>query len=112
MRNPRPSWQLDDCPEWCAVDHREDDHPDDRSHRTDASAVPVIARSRRFENDALVFELEAMEFEVGASRRDGEADTWIYVGAGGGQQLEVSRESAERLIRAITIQLRALHDGN
>ncbi len=79
MTNRRPSWQLDDCPAWCAVEHREDDHPDDRSHRTDAPTVPVIARSRRFD-DGLVFETEATEFEVGAPRRDGDAETSIYAG--------------------------------
>jgi hypothetical protein len=111
MTNPRPSWQRDECPAWCAVDHREDDHPDDRSHRTDTPAVPVIARARRFD-DGLVFETGAMEFEVGVSRPDGEVDTWIYVGAGPGQQLEVSRESAKRLLRALDAQLRATRDGD
>ena len=109
MMNPRPSWQLDDCPAWCAVDHSEEDHPDDRSHRTDAPSVPVIARTRRFD-DGLAFETEAMDFEVGMSRRDGDADTWIYVGAGGEQQIEVSRESARRLLRALDARLRATRD--
>jgi hypothetical protein len=105
MTNRRPSWQLDDCPAWCVVDHREDDHPDDRVHRTDAPSVPVIARSRRFDPD-LTFEVDAADFEVGVSRRDGDVETWIYVGGGSGQQIEITRESAARLVRALNIQFR------
>jgi hypothetical protein len=106
MTNRRPSWQLDDCPAWCEIDHREEDHPDDRVHRTEAPSVPVIARSRRFD-DGLRYEVGAMDFEVGVSRRDGEVETWIYVGGETGQQIEVTRESAARLLRALDVQLRA-----
>jgi hypothetical protein len=106
MISRRPSWQLDDCPAWCAIDHRQEDHPDDRVHRTEAPSVPVIARSRRFDGE-LRYEIAAMDFEVGMSRRDGEAETWIYVGGETEQPIEVTRESAARLLRALNIQLRA-----
>ncbi|SJM59441.1 hypothetical protein [Gulosibacter sp. 10] len=41
------------------------------------------------------------EYEIGLSRADGSTETWVYIGAGPGEYLEVSVESARRLIAAL-----------
>jgi hypothetical protein len=93
-----PTWQVDPCPEWCASAHHEDDHPDDRVHRSEGIAVPAVIRSRRLTATRVVFDEEATVLEVGISRVDGSNDTWLYLGAGPGRELEVSAGTAMRLL--------------
>jgi hypothetical protein len=93
-----PTWQVDPCPEWCADVHREDDHPDDRVHRSEGIAVPAVIRSRRLTATRVVFDVEATAVEVGISRVDGDSDTWLYMGAGPGRELEVSVGTAPHLL--------------
>ena len=104
----RPSWQVDACPVWCAGGHREGDHPDDRQHRSASFAVPVVVRSTELAGDRLVRSVEAAEFEVGLSSVDGERETWLYLGDGPDRSLELSAESARRLIDAAAARLAAL----
>lgn len=94
----QPSWQNDPCPRWCAGDHLESDLPEDRVHRAPGVAVPVV--SRRTDTD-LVRTAHPEEYEIGLSRADGSTETWVYIGAGPGEYLEVSVESARRLIAAL-----------
>ena len=101
MDESRPSWQVDECPPWCAGGHHELDHPDDRVHRSSWAAVPVVARRSWFEGEVLRRTAEGAEFEVGLSRIDGEQDVWLYVGSGPALSIEVTAESAERLVVAM-----------
>ena len=103
----RPSWQVDACPSWCRGDHGEHDHPDDRVHRSDSVAVPVVGRRTVFEGASIRREVHATEFDVALSRPDGECETWLYVGAGPAMSLDVTAESAERLVRHIVDTLRS-----
>lgn len=98
MVTERPSWQVDPCPSWCAGEHGEHDHPDDRQHRSASFSVAVIARRTQLEPERLVRTAEPTEFEVGLSRSDGEQDTWLYIGEGPGMSIEISAESARRLL--------------
>jgi hypothetical protein len=97
----RPSWQVDPCPAWCAGGHAEHDHPDDRVHRSPAVAVPVVTRRTAFDGPELRRSTQAAEFEVAVSRVDGEKETWAYVGDGPAMFIEVTTESAARLIDAL-----------
>jgi len=99
--NTRPSWQLDACPHWCTGGHAEHDHPDDRVHRSAALAVPVVARRTIFDSGELRRSERATEFEVAVSRVDGETATWAYVGDGPAMFIEVTLESAARLVDAL-----------
>ena len=101
----RPSWQVDACPPWCAVDHGEHDHPDDRVHRSAPESVPVVARHTGFEGVRIRRTAEAAELDVALSRVDGEWQTWLYVGSGPAMAIEVSAESGRRLARAISAVL-------
>ena len=98
MNDSRPSWQADPCPRWCAGGHAEHDHPDDRVHRSLSEAVPVVARRTAFESSGVRRRAETVEFEVAVSRVDGERETWAYVGEGPGMAIEVTAESAARLL--------------
>ena len=99
--NTRPSWQVDDCPNWCTGGHAEHDHPDDRVHRSAAVAVPVVTRRTSFEGAELRRLTEATEFEVAVSRIDGEMETWAYAGEGSTMFIEMTVESAARLVDAL-----------
>ncbi|MBX6387142.1 MAG: hypothetical protein IRZ07_29890, partial [Microbispora sp.] len=39
---PVPSWLTRPCPGWCTEQHQDCDHPDDRYHRSDTRAVPLL----------------------------------------------------------------------
>jgi len=93
----RPEWQQQPCPEWCTVIHTDGDHPDDRSHRDDGVVVPVIARRRYYEGDALVERIEAVQIVLGRWQRDGEEQSWRFLGIDGGGELELSEASFVRL---------------
>ncbi|MBN9240800.1 MAG: hypothetical protein BGO97_13885 [Micrococcales bacterium 70-64] len=103
----RPTWQLDECPAWCSVEHAEGDHPDDRVHRSPGVAVPVVARRTSFEGAGIVRGSEAAELEVALARVDGESQTWLYAGEGPRSAIEVTVESAERLAAVIEAVLRS-----
>lgn len=102
---PRPSWQTDECPAWCVVEHREDDRPADRVH--DSAGTYLHAILRRVETG----EAEATELLVAASRRCGSHDDWIFIGEPEkrGQHLALSRESARRLSVALDAILDRQH---
>lgn len=108
MGRDRPSWQLDDCPTWCVGGHREDDHPDDRVHRSLGVTVPVTARATTFPGGARRVDVEVVDLDIGISRADGERQTWFYVGSGPDRYLELSGESASRLLGAALVELRRM----
>lgn len=101
-----PTWQRTPCPPWCSGGHSEHDHPDDRVHRSTGIAFPVVSR-RHDRVDPAARAVRAREYEVGLSRRDGAAETWIYVGAGPDEYLEVASSSCAPLLDA----LRRAHDA-
>lgn len=103
----RPSWQVDECPSWCTGEHREADHPDDRVHRGVPITVPVVARRTWFDAAGIRRDSEATDFEVALSRVDGDDETWLYAGSGPAAAIDVTAESAQRLVRAIDAVLRS-----
>ncbi len=97
----RPSWQHDDCPPWCEGGHTEGDYPDDRVHRSEGTAIPVIARRTAVIDDHLTHVVEATEIEVGLTRKIGDTDIWVHLGVEGDRAFELSLESATRLISSL-----------
>lgn len=100
-RPTRHSWQHDDCPPWCEGGHTESDHPDDRFHRSEGSAIPVITRRTAVVDNHLTHIVEATELKVGLSRAIGDAEIWVYLDAEGDRGFELSLESATRLISSL-----------
>jgi hypothetical protein len=92
----RPAWQQDDCPAWCVVVHRDDDHPHDQKHISAVRAVPVVQLCATGPNGADA--RKAAELVVVLQRRDGTTDTWLYVGDGDTQSIEVSPDCWRRLL--------------
>ncbi|MFZ2964135.1 MAG: hypothetical protein WA006_05560 [Rhodoglobus sp.] len=109
MGRERQSWQIDDCPPWCAGGHREDDPPEDRVHRSAGTAVPVVARAVSYDDGSRQVAIESVELDIGISRADGSRETWFYMGSGPDRYLEISGESAARLLGAASVELRRMH---
>lgn len=75
---------LSNCPTWCVADHAAEDESRVR-HRSATIDVAVVAPDR------------AMELMIELYRLDAEPTTWVYIGDGTDQRLELSRESVARL---------------
>jgi len=78
------------CPEWCVAQHATEDEGGVRRHRAAAIGLDVIERS-------VASAGEATELAIEMHRTEGETTTWIYVGDGFDQYLEISAESMQRL---------------
>ncbi|MFC7581838.1 DUF6907 domain-containing protein [Schaalia naturae] len=93
------------CPPWCTVRHGRSDPPEDRLHQSSGLAVPVIARSGTAEPETLG---EVREFVVVVSRKGGRGPTWVYVGDGEEQWLEIDAQTMSRVaevLRQVTEEL-------
>ena len=108
MSSPRrPQWLSEECPAWCVAEHADEDHPHDRKHVSVARVVPVNelaggggprAPDRSLPGRGRV---EAAELVVCLHRRVGAADTWVYIGDGLDQRLEISADSCARLLPVV-----------
>jgi hypothetical protein len=49
QEKPRPSWQAEPCPSWCALPHRERDDPEDRYHDSEFSTVKLTTEPPEIE---------------------------------------------------------------
>ncbi|UKJ65402.1 hypothetical protein H1Q78_08945 [Cellulosimicrobium cellulans] len=97
----RPSWQVDDCPPWCAVVHEESDHPHDRKHVSAEIAVPVAALAEHAPPGGdRRDEWRATELVLSLHRRDASHETWVYAGDGFEQRIEVLLGDMRRIVAA------------
>ena len=80
---------LPNCPTWCVADHAAEDESRAR-HRSVTLDLPVVAPDRGM---GLMIEL----YRFGA-----EPTTWVYIGDGTDQRLELSRESVARLVEVLS----------
>ncbi|WP_215817339.1 hypothetical protein [Pimelobacter sp. 30-1] len=101
----RPSWLEEPCPRWCTREHREEDHPDDRYHQSEAELVPAVAGSG--EAVPLTATLAATTLGVRVGRHVGDDLTWLVVEAleAPRPRLVLTTESAGALHRALGAQL-------
>lgn len=110
----RPAWQVEACPPWCVVLHAEDDLEGDRRHMSaslsvparelrpaSAEPTPVDGTALPDPDDGPDDRVVATELAVCLQRRDGAPTTWIYVGDGTHQALELSTGSWRRLLPAL-----------
>jgi hypothetical protein len=95
----RPAWQTEDCPPWCAREHLESDHPEDRIHQTEPLTVPALRRRSLLPEDRP----ERTEIEVMlAARINDNTPLWILIGEGEGPALLIVDEiTALRLIDSL-----------
>lgn len=95
-----PAWQAQPCPSWCEGGHADTDHPDDRVHRSAGTVVAV--RSRRLVGVDPLRRLEsAHEYEIGLSKDDADGQTWLYIGAGVEEYIEVALADGVRLVEVL-----------
>lgn len=76
-RSTEPTWLREPCPSWCAREHREDDHVEDRFHQSDPSFFPAVAGS----GDAvpLSASMRALTLGIRIGRQVGDDRTWLVV---------------------------------
>ena len=89
------------CPSWCVADHRREQEGGAVRHRGPTVALGVLLRHP--EHGAVPAELL-----IEVHRSEGDATTWLYLGDGTDQRLEVTLESAGLLAAALTRALAAL----
>ena len=82
------------CPEWCVAQHEVEDEGGVRRHRSAAVSLGVIEKN-------LASGGEATEVAIEMHRTEGETTTWVYVGDGFDQYLEISLESVRRLMATL-----------
>lgn len=78
-------------------------------HRSASVAVPVVARAVSYGGGSRQVTIESVELDIGISRADGSRETWFYMGSGPDRYLEISGESAARLLGAASVELRRMH---
>lgn len=107
--DPRASWQVDECPQWCVVTHLDDDHIDDRKHVSaqfpfPANKLDVVPSAAGAARDSW----QDCEFVCCIHRRDGQVETAIYIGDGEVQRIEIEILSLDRLLesalRAVSLE--------
>ena len=85
------------CPAWCVADHAEEDDIGAPRHRSETVVVPGIAirpgAGRSVEPIEILIEVHA---EVG------DPVVGVYVGDGQRNGLDITTETAERLVRRLT----------
>ncbi|TYL55914.1 hypothetical protein FXB39_01565 [Nocardioides sp. BGMRC 2183] len=104
----RPSWLAEACPPWCAREHHEQDHPEDRYHQSAPSFAPVIAALGHAipVTDALT----AVELIIRMARYVGDVHTWIAIEGTEAPEprLVLTAESARSLVQHLEEQLDSL----
>ena len=102
----QPRWLNESCPGWCAGEHCEGDHVDDRRHQSEMTTVPVMVHTTRWEQGSSdpIRMTGCEELTVVAFRYIDSTETWIAV-ASDTQHLELSVGSARRLFAAVQLLL-------
>lgn len=99
----REAGRSEPCPPWCAGEHREADHPDDRYHDSPTTPVPVIFAERDREAGPGQWAMEPGEIAITTSQHIESDDVVVFIGREDrlDQQLNLTVESAARLARSI-----------
>ncbi len=99
------------CPAWCVVLHGAEDEAGDRRHVSASLAVPArMLRAGAVDpplfgepdpDDGSGERTATADLAVCLHRRDGAPSTWVYVGDGSEQALELTVDSWHRLVPAL-----------
>lgn len=107
METERPIWQHSACPSWCAREHEETDHEDDRYHQSEVTIEPVVRLLKQFEGSQLQREAVADEVAVLVFQHQDDTEWWLSLSFAQHStvHLRLSHESAERLARSLHMLL-------
>lgn len=90
------------CPPWCVADHADEDEAAGSRHRGETIVVPGIAvrpGARRT--------VEAIEILIELHAEHGDPVVGVYIGDGERAGLDITMETADRLVRRLSEALRA-----
>ena len=90
------------CPPWCVADHAHEDEAGGFRHRSETVIVPGISvrpGSRRT--------VEAIEILIELHAEHGDPVVGVYIGDGERDGLDITVETADRLVRRLAEVLRA-----
>lgn len=87
---PRPSWQQEPCPAWCARPHQEGDHLEDRFHQSEGTIVPAMVVDDPLGSPPT---MRMTELVVVAVQHLGDPTTWIRVEAAEGRDPRLVMEA-------------------
>ena len=106
----RPTWLREACPAWCARDHRERDHPEDRYHQSEASVLQVIADVSPSVRSLGTPRWTEVELVVRLGQQVGTSTAWFMIEAAEQAQprLLLTPGSARLLDDEIRVQLESL----
>ena len=90
------------CPPWCVADHASEDEPGTPArHRSETVIVPGIAI-----RSAAGRTVESIEILIEVHADEGDPVVGVYVGDGEAGGLDITTETAERLVRRLEDALR------
>ena len=104
-----PTWLTEECPAWCTREHREQDHAEDRYHRSEASIVPGVLAVRP--TVPLTDSLEGLDLVTWLGRYVGTTVDWLAIEPIERREprLVMTVETAHRLVRCVSEQLDRHH---
>ena len=85
------------CPPWCVADHADEDESGTPRHRSETVVVPGIA-IRSGEGRTV----ESIEILIELHSEAGDPVVGVYIGDGQGRGLDITTETADRLVRRLT----------
>ena len=89
------------CPSWCVADHADEDDPGTARHRSQTLVLPGIA-IRSSERRTI----ESIELLIELHSEDGSPDVGVYIGDGHREGLDITTETADRLVQGLIDTLR------
>lgn len=106
-----PSWQRLPCPGWCTRTHHEDDHVEDRYHRSEPSYVPVLAVTEA--TVPITEALEPLDLIVTVGQYADELIEWVSIEAVDRPEprMVLTLSSAHSLTRTLIEQLQRHAEG-
>lgn len=87
-----------DCPVWCIADHAIEDEGRDRRHRSPTASLPGVRRG---------VDGAAQSVELLVEVHDDGTGTWVYLGDGVADGVDLTAGSAERLALTVLSTLEA-----
>jgi len=90
------------CPPWCVADHATDDEGGPQRHRSATVVVPGISI-----RSGAPHAIEGIEILIELHAEDGDPVVGVYIGDGVDSGLDITTETAGRLVRRLVETLRA-----
>lgn len=107
----RVSWLTEACPPWCAREHAEDDHVEDRYHQSEPSVLTVVAGPG--DTVPVTASLRPTTLALRAGRHVGDDLVWLVIEALDDPlpRMALTTDAARGLARALRDQLTDLAGG-